>query len=210
MVRQDIFDRDLLKSLPVNAGIRIEAGQSGLFSGFKPKVMLAGLCLSPFEDFIASETVHSRIGYSELERALDDVLDKELEWNFLGVMAPTGFSGECLASIPMGRNYSCLLIEKGASTEWKVHGSGASEWAGAIDFFELETREEKFARCTLALRDHPELRLKGGHIQIEKTKGELGFPEDLFDEALEALVKDSQEYVVRQFDGVKILQRSRF
>jgi hypothetical protein len=210
MVKKDVFDRSLLGRIPLNRGVRVEAGPSGLFSGFKPRVSVIGFCLSPLEAFIEQESSTRTVTYAALEEGLSSVLDATRDFHFVGVFAPTGFSPECRGNVPSGRNYACLLLEKGDRTEWKTHGGAAAEWKGASVLYELETPEEMLDRAEATLRSLPDLGLKGGHVQLERARDELGFPREVFDEAVQRLVDGSEEFLVRQFDGVKILQRSRF
>jgi hypothetical protein len=205
MVKLEIFDRSLLKEIPLNPGVRIEAGSSGLFSRFTPEVTAVGLALSPMEAFVSSESSFETVSFAALTECIKDVLNPKREFHFLGVFAPTGFTAECRANVPRGRKFGCILLEKGDRTQWMTFGDHE-----ARDLFDLETPAEKLNRCIETIRDHPKLRMKGGHIRIDPTREELSFTDALFEQALAALTSQSQEYVLRQFDGVRILQRSRF
>lgn len=210
MVRHDIFDRSLLGRLPRNPALRVEAGSSGLFSGFRPRVALLGLCLTPQEPFVLAERSGRPLPYADLEGGLRGAVDPKLPWQFVAVFAATGFEAACRENLPSGRNYACLLVEKGRGTAWVTHGGDREEWSGAAELFALETAEEMLDRCVETLRGHPDLRLRGGHLAIDRAREELGFPADVFDRAVAALTGGSEEFLVRQFDGVRILQRSRF
>ncbi len=210
MLKLDVLDRSLVKAMPLNQGVRIDAGSSGLFSGFKAQVSVVGQCLSPIEDFLKSDVSARKTPFSEVDRAVKAILDAKRDHHYVGIFSTTGFAGECLGNIPAGKGFSCALLEKGAGSEWTIHGGGSAEWRGAAGMFDFETRPEKVMRCAAALKSHPDLRLRGGHVQIERAKTELGFPADVFEEALAQIAGLSGEFVVRQFDGVKILQKSRF
>lgn len=210
MVKHDLMDRTVMRTMPLDPGIRIDAGQSGLFSGFKPQVSVVGQCISPLEAFLTAAACSDRTQYPDLEACVKDITGTRRDYQYVGIFSPVGFSDECRRNVPSGKDFSCLLIEKPGGTEWATHGGSAAAWKAAEAMFSFETREEMVNRCLLALRGHPDLRLRGGHVQIDKVRIELGFRADVFDSALQSLVAEPSDFVVRQFDGVRIIQRSRF
>jgi hypothetical protein len=91
-----------------------------------------------------------------------------------------------------------------------VQGGEDPPWEGATSLFDLETVPEKIDRCRRSIADHPDLRMKGGHVPLEEIRAALEFPDPVFEQALGEVLGSPEGLQVREIDGIRILQRPRF
>lgn len=210
MVESGVLDRSVRRSMPVNRGVRLDVGSKGVFSGFSPQVCLVGQVLNPLDDLAVNGHSDEPVEFVELEAAVRRATERPKVFHYVGVFAPTGFTDECRENPPRGKNLVTILVEKGADTVWLTHGAHDQPWKGACDLFDLETVPEKIERGFQTLVNHPDLRLKGGHLVLDEIRSELALSDDLFEKALGKALGAGEELQIKDFDGEKIIQRARF
>ncbi|MHC5038355.1 MAG: hypothetical protein ACYTHM_13655 [Planctomycetota bacterium] len=210
MLEEGVLDRSIRRRMPMNRASRLDIGTKGLLSGFTPHVSVVGISLSPLRVLSVGGAGDAEIEFPDLESAVKRAADRIRVFHYVGVFGTVPFSEECVDQPPRSRNLITILVERGEDTEWRVLNDEALPWPGALRLFDLETVSEKVSRCRRTILEHEDLRMKGGHIRLEETKKELGFPEEVFDRALGEILSGPGEFQIREFDGTKILQRARF
>jgi hypothetical protein len=210
LVDTGILDRAVRKEMPGNRRARVDVGARSLFAGFTPAVSVIGICLCPLSDLLESGRSSVPMGFTELSEAVRAAADRPRVFHYVGVFAPTSFTEECRQNPLREKNLLTVLIERGEGTSWTVQGAEGFPSGGVEALFDLETIPEKIARCRNAIEEHKDLRLRGGLVPIADLKASLKFPDAVFDKALGDVVLSSPDLQVKEFDGVKILKRSRF
>lgn len=210
MLESGVLDRSVRRRMPTNRTMRLDVGVKGFLSGFKARVAVAGISLSPLKALALEERTAAPVAFADLEEAVKRAADRPKVFHYVGVFATTAFSPECMENPPCSRHLQTLLVERGADSEWIVRNDEALPWNGAAGLFDLETIAEKVDRCRRRILGHPELRMKGGHVALEDLRAELVLPEDVFERGLAAVLEGEEAFQVREIDGVRIVQRSRF
>ncbi|MCU0722602.1 MAG: hypothetical protein MUC63_03110 [Planctomycetes bacterium] len=210
LVDSGILDRAVRKEMPANRRTRVDVGFRGLLTGFTPMVSVVGVSLSPLAELAEKGRSATPVGFAELSEAVRAVADRLKVFHYVGVMAPTGFTEDCRLNPVREKNLLTVLIERGPGTAWRTMGTEGFPAPGVDALFDLETIPEKIARCKKGIEERKDLRLRGGHVPLADLKASLGFPEAIFEKALGEVVLASKELQIREFDGIKILQRSRF
>jgi hypothetical protein len=210
MLEAGVLDRAVRRHMPSNRTVRLDIGTRGLFSGFTPTVAVAGIAVSPLEDLATQGWTDAPVEFTPLQDAVKRAADRPKVFHFVGVYATTGFAEACLEQPPRSRNLTTFLVAKGPDTAWRVLNAEGHPWREAPALFDLETPAEKLDRCRRGIEEHPDLRLKGGHVQLDLLRRELGFPDEVFERALGRVLQESEGLQVKELDGIMIVQRPRF
>jgi hypothetical protein len=210
LVDTGVLDRAVRKEMPSNRRSRVDAGFRGLLTGFTPMASIVGICLCPLGELAQKGRATTPVGFAELSEAARAVSDRAKVFHYIGVLAPTSFAEECLQNPIREKNLMVVMIDRGPGTAWRTRGAEGFEAPGVDALFDLETIPEKVNRCRQGISEHKDLRLRGGHVPLGDLKALLGFPDAIFERALGEVVLASPELQIREFDGIKILQRSRF
>ncbi len=209
MMEEGVLDRAIRRRMPVNRALRLDIGTKGILTGFSPAAAVAAISLSPVRDLAVKGRSEAEVTFYDVEDAVKRAAHRGRIFHYVGVYATTSFAEECLKQPPRSKNYFTILVSRGNDTAWRVLNGEDFPWPGARDIFDLELTSEKLNRCRRAMLEHPDLRLKGGHVPLEDLRRELGFADELFERALGEVLEE-EAFQVREVGGIRILQRPRF
>lgn len=208
MKKNKIFDRSVLEDMPLNEVSRFEIYSRRFFGKKVLKVVVAALCLSSLEDLILCEPPQG-LGLMALEDALQSIVREREVYYYLGIASTSGWEGKVLEQIPKGINWAAGIIEHIDSSHWRLTFPEKEVWSGMENIYDPEMDSEKIERSKRYFGNHPNLRLKGGHILLDDLYREIGVPDYLFVQALEDVLRENSDLEVKDVSGKKILRKKR-
>ncbi|MEM7167001.1 MAG: hypothetical protein AAF581_16175 [Planctomycetota bacterium] len=208
--RLGIFEPALLDQLPHNRVLRYSVGGGGWLRKKKPKVVLCAAVQSPVEDLARFGGTVTPLGRGAVQAVVEQYVKDSDTYYLIGVLSTVGWEDSLWETPPRGDNYAVLLIEETASGAWRVEHSLVPELAPIAAVFDPEDHDEKTARVYYWVTNHVELRIPGGHTDVERALEELRVDRATFDKALAQIAQEDSALKVETVGGREILKRDRY
>jgi len=202
-----IYDKERLKSIPLEGFVRYTAEQRGFLRRVGAVIIHAAV-VTDTEAFIKEGEASEPVDATGAEEAFMRVhkIDTGL-YHYVGLFSPTGFTDDIKESLPVRETAALALIEKGEGTRWDVFVPDVAWKKEFGRLFDVETERERRHRVAEALRDCPDISYAGGHIEIEQIAEQEGVAFELAKQEAEKLARQSEDLLLEQIDGVWVLRR---
>jgi len=207
MKRNRVYDRSLLDAIPLGEMREYQVHQRGLFGRGDLKVVVAGLALSPLEEFVRRRWTAAPLGPLEAERAIDGFPLRDDVFYYVGLLSTAGWSAEARSAPPSRRNLLTCLVEDRPGTAWTAAFQLDPRWAGMERLFDPETEREKTDRA----REHIAecLRPKGEFLIIRNLPEDLDVDLECVAAAIDELLAEDPQLMVVESGGREIIKRRR-
>lgn len=208
--RLGIFEPALLDQLPHNRVLRYSLGGGGWIRKKKPKVVVCAAVQSPVEDLARFGGTVTPLGRGAVRAVVDEYVRDSSTFHVLGILSTVGWDADVTAAIPRGDNYVVLLIEETETGAWRVQHSLPEELANLALAFDPEHLDEKVLRVATWIQNHMELRIPGGHTDVERAVETLQVERIVFDRGVEQVQQEDGALKVETVGGREILKRDRY
>ncbi len=209
MKKHRVYERELLEALPLDEVSEYRIFTRSLFGKKDIRVVVAAASTSPLEDFVTRKCSTTPAGPRQIERALEALAMRDGTFYYIGILSTTGWQPGVEAHIPQARNLLCCLVENRGGTDWHVKRHGDERWAALSRLFDPESDREKIERVKRHLTDHPELKLRGGHVTIRSIREDLAVSEPILAAAVREVLARDEELSLLEVGGKEILKRRR-
>jgi len=203
-----IYDRALLERLPHDRATRFTLPPPGLFGRRTPKLVLSAVAVSPIEQLATVGGSARRLGEPDLARVLGEQVRHRGAFHVIGVLSTVGWDRDL--SPPRREELAVVLVEQEAGGGWRVEHSLPKELAGLAVAFDPETLDEKVRRAFYRVIEHPELRIPGGHLEVERFLDEIALPREVLDLAMKQVTHEDSRLRIVTVSGRELLKRDRF
>ncbi|MFN0056880.1 MAG: hypothetical protein ACKVX7_00355 [Planctomycetota bacterium] len=205
-----LYDSELLESLPHNRSLRFIVRTRSLLGRRKPRVAVVAASRSPLARLARTGGAIERLDAAELHQAIREQLRAPGVYHVLGLLSTVGWSHDVTQRVPRGEDFAVVLIEPAAPGGWKLYDSLPKPLGELRAVFEPEEHHEKVTRVLELLRQVPELRIPGGHVEIEALLNEFGVDDEVLDEALRLLSQEESRIKRVAVSGRPLLKRDRY
>ncbi|RME76279.1 MAG: MerR family transcriptional regulator [Planctomycetota bacterium] len=209
MKRHRVYDRALLRAMPLDVALIYRYMSRSLFGRREPRLVLAACSVSPLEELVTRRYATRRAGAAELERALELVRPSPGALHAVGVLSTTGWEPGTEHQLPDNADLLVALVSFEGGTRWRLQHSGDARWALLAPWFDPETEREKIDRARAAIAAHPQLALRGGHVVLAHLVEELAMDPRLVMRAVGELLEADRELALLEVGGRQIIKRKR-
>lgn len=205
-----LYDPSLLDCLPHDRSVRFEMPTGGLFRRKKPRLIVTAIASSPVGDLAQIGASLEAMTRESLQALIRDQVRESDAYHVLGVLATTGWAPEVFERIPRGQNYGVVLVERTSSGGWRLADSLPKELGNVVSVFDPEEFDEKVARAFYWIEQQAELKIPGGHLDLERVTTALEITRDVLDVALKQVSQEDEALKVTEVGGREILKRDRY
>jgi len=204
-----LYDRELLERLPHDRGAHFSLPRGGLFGKKPPRLIVAALVASPIRDLATRGG-----GAGPLDaRAVEERIRAHARpgaFLVLGVHSTSGWQESVLRAPPRGERHAVVLVERSEQGAWRRAHSLPEPLQALLPVFDPETLEEKVQRAFYALLEDPELRIPGGHVEVESFLDRNGLTRDVLALAMKQVTQEDSRLRITEISGRELLKRDRF
>ncbi len=205
-----LYDRALLERLPHDRASRFTLPPPGLFGRRTPKLVIAGVAVSPIEQLATVGGSARKLSEPDLARVMREQLRHRGAFHVLGVLSTVGWEESLHRSPPHQEDLAIILVEEEADGGWRISHSLPKKLAGLAVIFDPETLDEKVRRTFYRVIEHPELKIPGGHIEVEAFLLEIELPREVLDLAMKNVTHEDSRLKIVTVSGRELLKRDRF
>ena len=205
-----LYDRALLERLPHDRATRFTLPPPGLFGRRSPKLVIAGVAASPIEQLATVGGSARRLGESDLARVIREQMRHRGTYHVLGVLSTVGWEESLHRSPPHQEDLAVVLIEEEPGGSWRISHSLPKELSALALVYDPETLDEKVRRVFYRVIEHTELKIPGGHIEVEDFLSEIELPREVLDLAMKQVTHEDSRLKVVTVAGRELLKRDRF
>lgn len=207
--RHGLHDTQLLDALPHERAARMEIPARGLLWRRAPRMVVAAAALSPLEALARHGAALDPLGREAVAEAVARH-SRPGAYLILGLLSTVGWEPALCAQVPRGELYSVVLVEQSAGGGWSLADSLPRELAALATVFDPEDLDERVGRVLAWLGTQPELRIPGGHLDLERVATRLGVSGTVLDRAVTQICKQDPTLGRASVGGREILKRDRF
>jgi hypothetical protein len=170
--------------------------------------VIAAVALSPIEQLATVGGSARQLGEPDLARAIREQVRNRGAYHVIGVLSTVGW--ERALAPPREDDLAVILVEPESGGGWRISHSLPEELAGLAVAFDPESLDEKVRRAFYRVIEHPELRIPGGHLEVEQFLGEIGLPREVLDLAMRQVTHEDSRLRIVTVAGRELLKRDRF
>ena len=205
-----LYDRALLERLPHDRCTRFSLPAPGLFGRKPPKLVIAGVAVSPIEQLASVGGAVRPLGEPDLARVIREQLRVRGAYHVLGVLSTVGWEEDLFRAPPQQEGLSLVLVQVDRNGGWSTSHTLPSELSALSIAYDPETLDEKVRRAFLRVIDHPELKIPGGHVDVEAFLVEIDLPREVLDLAMRQVSHEDSRLKIVAVSGRDLLKRDRF
>ena len=205
-----LYDRALLERLPHDRATRFSLPLPGMFGRKAPKLVIAGVAISPIEKLAAVGGAIQPLGEPDLARVIREQVRQRDAYHVLGVLSTVGWEAEVFRSPPQHENVTTILVQVDETGGWSVSHSLPKELQALAVAFDPETMEEKVRRVFYRVMEHPELKIPGGHVEVESFLEDVDLPRDILNLAMRQVSHEDSRLKIVAVSGRELIKRDRF
>lgn len=205
-----LYDRSLLERLPHDRCTRFTLPPPGLFGRKSPKLVVSGVALSPIDQLASVGGAVRPLGEPDLARVIRDQVRHRGAYHVIGVLSTVGWDPELFRSPPHQEDLAVVLIERDEIGGWRLSHSLPKDLAGLAIAYDPETLDEKVRRAFYRVMEHPELKIPGGHVEVERFLEEIELPREVLDLAMKQVTHEDPRLKFVQVSERELIKRDRF
>ena len=205
-----LYDRALLERLPHDRATRFSLPVPGIFGRKPPKMVIAGVAVSPIERLAAVGGAVQPLGEPDIARVIREQVRQRDAYHVLGVLSTVGWDEEVFRSPPRHENLTTVLVQVDEKGGWSVSHALPKELSALSVAFDPETMEEKVRRVFYRVLEHPELKIPGGHVEVEAFLVDVDLPRDILDLAMRQVSHEDSRLKIVAVSGKELIKRDRF
>lgn len=209
MKRHKLHDRSLLNLLPLNAVSRYDVFKKSLLGRRQERLVVAACVHSPLEELVRDRCASTPAGPEAIEATLDAIAPDGDRLYLLGILSTTGWQPEAECHLPSAPNVVVALVEHHGGSRWVLHNGTDPRWHGSARLLDPESEREKIDRVGDALRNHPELSLRGGHAILANVQEDLGVAEAVFERGVQEVLAKDGDLSMLEVGGKRVVKRKR-
>ncbi|MCA8959545.1 MAG: MerR family transcriptional regulator [Planctomycetes bacterium] len=204
------YDRSLLEELPHDRATRYSFPCAGLLGRKKPKVIITAACRSPIEALARGESPSAPFGRDDLDEVIAEHCRPTSAFHVLGILATTSWEPGLIERPPRHERVGLVLIQPRPGGGWKIGDTLPKRLSELRSLFDPEQESEKVSRVYARLTEDPELRIPGGHLEVEPLIESLGVSREVLGKALDQVRADDPRLQLTRVAGKEILKRDRY
>ena len=205
-----LYDRALLERLPHDRSTRVSLPPPGLFGRKPPKLVVAATSVSPIDQLATTGGAIRTLGEPVLARVIREHVRPRDAYHVLGVFSTVGWDPEVFRAPPRHEKLAVILVVIDANGGWRTSHALPKELAALALAFDPETMEEKVRRAFYRVIEHPELKIPGGHVEVESFLEEIALPREVLDLAMKQVSHEDSRLSIVTIAGRTLLKRDRF
>ena len=205
-----LYDRGLLERLPHDRCTRFSLPASGLFGRKPPKLVIAGVAVSPIEQLASVGGAVRPLGEPDLARVLREQLRHRGAYHVIGVLSTVGWDKDLFKAPPQQEGLALVLVQADGSGGWATSHTLPKELSALSIAYDPETLDEKVRRAFHRVLEHPELKIPGGHVEVEGFLAAIDLSRDVLDLAMRQVSHEDSRLKIVAVSGRELLKRDRF
>ncbi|HNQ24781.1 MAG TPA: hypothetical protein PKK06_17000 [Phycisphaerae bacterium] len=207
MAQRGLYDRELLKRLPVNRRVALHGYERRLWFWRRRTGVAVASTLSPLAHYVSgSGGIAPPVSLAELKDHVRKLVGAPQVPHLIGVCSPSGFTAEARSTRLGLPNAQVVLIEPDGHGGWRVASNEPGVSTKVLELFDPEDTRHKVARVR-ALIAQRSADLLTGSLSAAALAAELDLPELLVRQAFEEATRAEPELKFSRYEGDVLLYR---
>ncbi len=205
-----IYDRGLLECLPHDRAVRYSLPARRLWRRAAPRVVIVAAARSPIARLARLGGTLEPLGRDAVLETIEAEVRTPRAFHVMAILSTVGWERELTARPPCGEGFALVLVEPAAGGGWQCHSSLPDALGDLVALFDPEDFNEKVNRAYYAIQEEPELRLPGGHVEVERFLATHTIDRTVLDAAVKQVALEDPRLHLAEVGGRQILKRARY